>query len=107
MRRDKRLIAHLLPEKIDRVVFCSLSDMQNEIYSKILALPEYQLMLQYSSPCKCGNGLKSGQCHGSVTPEGVEVRTLLLGSVARLQKIANHPFLLLPNPNQIEEKQQK
>lgn len=32
---------------------------------------------------------------------------MLLGAVSRLQKLANHPFLLLLNPSQVVEKQEK
>lgn len=51
------------------MVFCPLAPLQQEAYDRILELPEFQLMLRYSDPCKCGSGFKSGQCHGGWTSD--------------------------------------
>jgi SNF2 family DNA or RNA helicase len=106
LRRDKSIIRDLLPGKEDTVVFCPLSPVwQSEIYQGVMQLPEFQLMVRYTETCRCGSGLHRGKCHGAFTDDGEEVRGLLLQSVSRLQKLANHPFLLLPDPKHPEERQ--
>ena len=47
LRRDKTIIRHLLPDKVDHVVFCPLSAVQNDAYLRLLNSPDYQLMCQY------------------------------------------------------------
>jgi SNF2 family DNA or RNA helicase len=51
LRRDKSLIAHTLPKKEDSILFCSMTPMQIDLYSKMLLLPEFQLLFDSVQKC--------------------------------------------------------
>lgn len=80
---------------------------QQRLYAALMKLPEVSLMVRYSELCHCGSGYHRGKCHGAYTPDGKEVRSFLLPTINRLQKLACHPLLLLPNPKHSEEKREK
>ena len=66
LRRKKEKIAHQLPKKKEMVVFCNLSELQIRTYKRILASPDFQLILRKDEPCDCGRaGMLRGKCcHG-------------------------------------------
>ncbi|WVW84909.1 hypothetical protein I302_106945 [Kwoniella bestiolae CBS 10118] len=80
LRRDKRLIAHELPEKRDMVVFCPLAEMQIFAYRNLIASEDIQFLLKRNDPCECGSGEK--------------VNEVLLKNLAACKKVANHFGLL-------------
>lgn len=50
----KELIADQLPRKIDRIVFCPLSEDQKRAYTRLLSHSEIQIILTHDEPCPCG-----------------------------------------------------
>jgi len=57
-----------LPRKRDNIVLCPLTDLQKDVYRRILALDSVKIMLTADDPCPCGErdseGLpyKRGSC---------------------------------------------
>ena len=43
-----------LTEKMQRVIFCELSDLQKRLYRHVLTLPDYHLLRTANTPCDCG-----------------------------------------------------
>ncbi|WWC70970.1 uncharacterized protein I206_104923 [Kwoniella pini CBS 10737] len=78
LRRDKKLIAHELPEKRDMVVFCPLAYMQIMAYQNLIASDDIQFLLRRNDKCECGSGQ-------------IEV---LLRNLSACKKVANHFGLL-------------
>ncbi|CAM9481984.1 unnamed protein product [Ectocarpus sp. 12 AP-2014] len=140
--RDKNMIRRtkdeelgdVLKGKSDTVVFCDLSEVQRELYQRVLSLPEFQLLARAKEPCNCGRSgrpTRARCCHK--TPDsrggggdGVDPRAVLfrrlhptlmecdkcpfccqLPAVSKLQKIANHPCLLQENIRDPEHKRQQ
>ncbi|KAF7544331.1 hypothetical protein G7Z17_g10037 [Cylindrodendrum hubeiense] len=102
LRRMKTLIAHQLPKKIDRVVFCPLTDLQRDAYENFLASYEIGVIRSISEPC-CG-GKKRGWCCGATLPDGNRWQNAVFPSMMVLQKLANHLTLLTPQTTDIEDK---
>nr|XP_019045400.1 hypothetical protein I302_05789 [Kwoniella bestiolae CBS 10118]OCF24330.1 hypothetical protein I302_05789 [Kwoniella bestiolae CBS 10118] len=94
LRRDKRLIAHELPEKRDMVVFCPLAEMQIFAYRNLIASEDIQFLLKRNDPCECGSGEKRIKCHHPTTSAGEKVNEVLLKNLAACKKVANHFGLL-------------
>ncbi|KAG6156941.1 hypothetical protein E4U46_006096 [Claviceps purpurea] len=105
LRRMKTLIAHQLPKKTDRVVFCPLSDMQRDAYKTFLASEQVQLLLDVAEICE--HGVKQGWCCRRTLPDGTPWPSLVFPSVLVLQKIANHLALLTPSTVDLDEKHAK
>jgi len=106
LRRMKSLIAHQLPKKSDKVVFCQLTDLQREGYENYLESDAVQTILTASEPCPCGSGSKRGWCCFRLLPNGKPWQALVFPAVITLQKIANHLTLLIPTSTDPNEKQQ-
>lgn len=71
LRRMKSLIAHQLPKKTDKVVFCPLTSVQRDAYERLLKSVEIQLILSSVKPCQCGSETKQGWCCGKNLPDGM------------------------------------
>ena len=69
LRRMKSLIAHQLPKKTDRVVFCPLTETQKAAYELFLDSDVAQLVRGSSQPCDCNSGKKAGWCCHTNLPE--------------------------------------
>ena len=69
LRRMKSLIAHQLPKKTDRVVFCPLSDIQKEAYERFLTSDIVELVRRSGEDCDCGKGAKRGWCCYAFLPD--------------------------------------
>ncbi|KKY19458.1 putative dna excision repair protein [Diplodia seriata] len=54
LRRMKSLIAHELPKKSDRVVFCPLTESQSEAYENYVSSDLVEYIQQSTDPCDCG-----------------------------------------------------
>ncbi|KAI1485842.1 P-loop containing nucleoside triphosphate hydrolase protein [Biscogniauxia mediterranea] len=96
LRRMKSLIADQLPKKKDRVVFCSLSNIQREAYENLLASPLVRFVLDAFDTCPCGSNNKKGWCCQKVNAEGESWRPMVFPIVMSLQKLSNHFNLLIP-----------
>ncbi|KAI5302180.1 hypothetical protein KEM55_001273, partial [Ascosphaera atra] len=62
LRRMKTLIAHQLPKKLDRAVFCPLTSMQADAYENLLESDVIDHIVNSTEPCLCGSGKKQGWC---------------------------------------------
>lgn len=104
LRRMKSLIAHQLPKKSDRVVFCPLSEIQREAYQNFTDSPLVQFVKSAYDDCDCGSPLKRGFCCYDKTEEGESWRALVFPCVMSLQKLSSHLTLLIPSHSEIKEK---
>ena len=67
LRRTKEEeLKDLLMEKHEYVVFCPMSLLQRRCYERVLASPDYQLLLRKDEPCDCGrtDTTRGKCCHG-------------------------------------------
>lgn len=104
LRRMKSLIAHQLPKKSDRVVFCPLSDMQREAYHNFVTSPLTALVKTAFDECNCGSDKKRGFCCYTETEDGESWKALVFPLVMSLQKLSSHLTLLIPAHSETLEK---
>lgn len=107
LRRMKTLIAHQLPQKSDRVVFCPLTDTQADAYENILNSDVVDYIKSSTEPCHCGSGKKAGWCCRQFVPSKGRWQTYVFPSIAILQKLSNHLATLIPQGTDSMEKQEK
>ncbi|KAJ3416864.1 hypothetical protein HDV05_008449 [Chytridiales sp. JEL 0842] len=111
IRRTKKLIAHQLPRKEDKVVFCPMTDRQKSVYRNILQSDDFQILIRKGEICDCEIGeerqLTRGECCYTVNSEGVPWRFTLLPCLNILQKVSNHLGLIMPDQNDPRDKQEK
>jgi DNA excision repair protein ERCC-6-like 2 len=105
LRRMKTLIAHQLPKKSDKVVFCPLSDIQREAYQNFINSDLVQCLRDISEECECDSGSKRGWCCGKTLDDGRSWREVVFPAVITLQKISNHVTLLVPSSSDLPDKQ--
>ncbi|XP_062592723.1 LOW QUALITY PROTEIN: DNA excision repair protein ERCC-6-like 2 [Saccostrea cucullata] len=98
LRRTKQLIADQLPQKDDNVVFCRLSDLQEQVYQFILEHPGLKHVMSMDDPCHCGSGEPRKYCCKQVMKE-VTVTGLQFIFMHLLLKVSNHAALLVENPH--------
>ncbi|KAG9519543.1 hypothetical protein E4T52_06397 [Aureobasidium sp. EXF-3400] len=106
-RRMKSLIAHQLPKKTDRVVFCPLSDAQSEAYMNLVDSDKIDYIRRSSDPCDCSSGKKRGWCCYMEIPGRGKWQHHVFPMLMTLQKLANHLALLCPQSKDSEEMQHK
>lgn len=112
LRRMKSLIAHQLPKKSDRVVFCPLTDYQSLAYRNYLESDECQMVRRSAEPCECGaigpdgRPAKRGSCCFERLPDGRRWEALIFPAIMTMQKISNHTTLLLPKDEDSREKRE-
>ncbi|XP_066500418.1 DNA excision repair protein ERCC-6-like 2 [Hoplias malabaricus] len=94
LRRTKVLISDQLPQKNDRVVYCSLTDFQQSVYQAVLDTDDVMLLLQSSEKCRCGSGHSRRKCCYKYNSDGAPIRHLYFSYLAILRKVANHVALL-------------
>ncbi|KAK9413108.1 putative P-loop containing nucleoside triphosphate hydrolase protein [Seiridium unicorne] len=104
LRRMKSLIAHQLPKKSDRVVFCPLSDMQNLAYQNFVNSPLCAMVKNAFIDCDCDSGNKRGWCCYTKTPAGEPWKALVFPMVMSLQKLSSHLTLLIPAHSETMDK---
>ena len=107
LRRMKTLIAHQLPKKSDRVVFCPLTETQAGAYQNCLDSEDIEIIKASGDLCDCGSGEKAGICCRTHTSGGVRWQALIFPAIANLQRIANHLGLLIPQSSDPHDKQSK
>ncbi|KAI1389993.1 P-loop containing nucleoside triphosphate hydrolase protein [Hypoxylon trugodes] len=107
LRRMKSLIAHQLPKKTDRVVFCPLSDIQREAYENILGSDIANFVRTAFDFCPCGSKKKRGSCCYAVNAEGESWKSLVFPTVIALQKLSNHFNLIIPQSSDILDKHKR
>jgi hypothetical protein len=102
----KSLIAHQLPKKSDKVVFCPLTDLQKEAYENYLSGEAITFINSASEPCLCRSGRKRGWCCFTHLENGKPWQALVFPAMMTLQKIANNLTLLIPPSTDTKEKQE-
>ncbi|KAI1911371.1 hypothetical protein LOZ61_003894 [Ophidiomyces ophidiicola] len=107
LRRMKTLIADQLPKKSDRVVFCPLTETQADAYENLLNSDIVEYIRTSSDPCPCGSGKKSGWCCHKKVPNGGPWQSYVFPAISNLQKLSNHLAILIPQPTDPNEKQDK
>jgi len=107
LRRMKSLIAHQLPKKSDRVVFCPLTDTQTDAYENLLEGDVINYIKTSSDLCPCASGKKSGWCCQATLPNGEKWQSYVFPAIFNLQKISNHLASLIPQGTDPKEKQDK
>ncbi|TDZ15825.1 Switch 2 [Colletotrichum orbiculare MAFF 240422] len=107
LRRMKTLIAHQLPKKSDRVVFCPLTDSQQEAYKNFISRPDVELLRTLSDPCECGSGARRGWCCNRLLEDGTSWQSIIFPSMITLQKLSSHLTLLIPSGRDLEDKHKR
>ena len=107
LRRMKTLIAHQLPKKSDRVIFCPLTDTQADAYENLLEGDIIHYIKTSSDICLCGSKKKSGWCCNQFLPNGAKWQSYVFPAISNLQKLANHLAILIPQGTDPKEKQDK
>lgn len=101
LRRLKTLLAHQLPKKTDRVVFCPLSDMQHRAYKNLLDSPECEYLRGITDPCdQCDSNQTKGACHYKKFRGGKSWQSMVFPTLVALQKMSGHLSLLIPAANE-------
>ncbi|KAI1204642.1 P-loop containing nucleoside triphosphate hydrolase protein [Annulohypoxylon truncatum] len=107
LRRMKSLIAHQLPKKSDRVVFCPLSDLQREAYENILGSDVADFVRSAFDFCPCGSKTKRGWCCFKVNADGESWKSQVFPIIISLQKLSNHFNLIVPQNSDIPDKHKR
>jgi len=107
IRRMKTLIAHQLPKKTDKVVFCPLTPAQEDAYENLMAWEVVESIRRAGEMCKCNSGKKRGWCCHQYVLNRVKWQSIVFPMLATCQKLANHLALLIPNGTDQKEKQEK
>lgn len=110
----KSLIAHQLPKKTDRVVFCPLTELQRNAYETYLDSDIVEMVKMAHDYCECGAKTKAGLpktrgtcCYATLPNSDTTWKALVFPIIITLQKLSNHLALLIPNAEDVPEKQQR
>ena len=107
LRRMKTLIAHQLPKKSDRVVFCSMTATQNDAYENLIESEAVRYIKAAIQDCHCGSGKRGGWCCMERLEDGTHWRAHVFPYITHLMKICNHLAVLIPQSNDAQEQQSK
>ncbi|KAH0543571.1 hypothetical protein FGG08_002132 [Glutinoglossum americanum] len=108
LRRMKTLIAHQLPKKSDKVVFCPLTETQRDAYELFVDSDIVQYIKTSGEPCDCGSKKKRGWCCYTTLPSSERRwQEFVFPAISNLQKLSNHLAILIPQGSDLPEKQAK
>lgn len=107
LRRMKSLIAHQLPKKSDRVVFCPLTSDQADAYETYVDSEIVTAIRRASEECDCGSKKKCGWCCYAILSNGERWQVYVFPAMQTLQKLSNHLALLIPQASGTKEQQEK
>jgi SNF2 family DNA or RNA helicase len=110
LRRMKTLIAHQLPKKSDRIIFCQLTETQIEAYSNFLESDRCEFIRTAREDCDCGSTptKKRGWCcYQQVPGQDEKWSNYMFPCMITLTKLANHMGLIVPQSSDNAEKQSK
>ncbi|PVH84515.1 DNA excision repair protein-like protein [Cadophora sp. DSE1049] len=108
LRRMKSLIAHQLPKKTDKVVFCPMTSLQKEAYERFLDSPLVETVRTSGEYCDCGSEKKRGWCcYGTIPGSNTSWRAMVFPVITTLQKLSNHLAILLPRADDSPEKRER
>ncbi|TGZ80672.1 hypothetical protein EX30DRAFT_331845 [Ascodesmis nigricans] len=100
LRRMKTLIAHQLPKKTDKVVFCPLTDLQREAYEVFLGGSMVKMIRDGEQRCDCGSGKKRRVCHYKTDSRGRTPQELVFPAILWMQKLSNHLANWIPTKDE-------
>jgi SNF2 family DNA or RNA helicase len=107
LRRTKALIAHQLPKKSDRVVFCPLTETQVEAYQNFTDSELVHAIRDSGNPCYCGSGKKQGWCCMQKIEDFGDWRLHVFPALVTVQKLSNHVALMVPSGEADPERHDK
>ncbi|KAJ3029664.1 UNVERIFIED_CONTAM: hypothetical protein HDU68_011471 [Siphonaria sp. JEL0065] len=128
LRRTKSLIAHQLPKKEDKIVFCPMSTSQKLAYANLLKSDDFQLLIRKDELCDCEaaqlsvvelrlstlkqanrnrNRLEDLILHLRVASVVIRGIHTVLPALVTLQKVSNHIALIMPDQGDPKDKQKK
>jgi SNF2 family DNA or RNA helicase len=108
LRRMKTLIAHQLPKKSDRIIFCQLTETQADAYRDFLDSDRCDFIQTAREDCDCGSGKKRGWCCYIKVPDSDENwANFVFPCMSTLMKLANHLALIVPQSSDPAEKKAK
>ncbi|KAF2032897.1 hypothetical protein EK21DRAFT_109649 [Setomelanomma holmii] len=108
LRRMKTLIAHQLPKKSDRIIFCQLTETQADAYRAFLESDRCDFIRTAREDCDCGSAKKRGWCCYMEVPGQEEPwNAYIFPCMITLQKLASHIALIVPPSSEPKEKQAK
>jgi superfamily II DNA or RNA helicase len=108
LRRMKTLIAHQLPKKSDRIIFCQLTETQADAYRDYLECDRAESIRTAREDCDCGSGKKRGWCcHSKIPGDDQPWNSFIFPCMITLQKLANHLALIVPMSTENQDKQNK
>ncbi|CZT44138.1 related to DNA repair protein RAD26 [Rhynchosporium secalis] len=110
LRRMKSLIAHQLPKKTDKVVFCPLTSLQKQAYAYFLESPLVETVRNSADECDCGkpgNPKRGWCCYTTIPGSDTSWRAVVFPAISILQKLSNHLAILIPNPIDPPEKRER
>ncbi|KAI9370446.1 P-loop containing nucleoside triphosphate hydrolase protein [Aspergillus egyptiacus] len=107
LRRTKALLADQLPKKVDRVVFCPLTETQAEAYENLTDSDIISYIKSSTELCDCGSKKKAGWCCYQYLPSGARWQHYVFPAMQVLQKLSNHLAILIPQGADSFEKQEK
>ena len=108
LRRMKSLIAHQLPKKTDKVVFCALSDIQKDAYERFLDSEMVDFLRTAFDECDCGSDKsRGGCCYKTIPDSDTSWKALVFPIIMTLQKLSNHLALMIPQTTDPREKQER
>ncbi|KAK0116904.1 hypothetical protein ONS96_012750 [Cadophora gregata f. sp. sojae] len=108
LRRMKSLIAHQLPKKTDKVVFCPMTSLQKEAYERFLESSLVETVRTSGDVCDCGSEKKRGWCcYGTIPGSDTSWRAMVFPVIITLQKLSNHLAILLPRADDPPEKRER
>ena len=97
LRRMKTLIAHQLPKKSDKVVFCPLTETQKEAYMNFTESDVVRLIRDASDPCSCGSGKNRRSCCHKADALGRKINELVFPAIMWTLKLSNHLANWIPD----------
>lgn len=104
LRRTKALIAHQLPKKTDKVVFCPLTRLQITAYDNLMSSEEMVFLRDSKKPCDCGSEQPRSLCCHAESPSGKSFPELLFPYLHYLRNLSNHMALCLPKTGDLDYK---
>ncbi|KDO33556.1 hypothetical protein SPRG_01594 [Saprolegnia parasitica CBS 223.65] len=118
LRRDKSIHPDFTRiQKFDKIVFCELTPLQRAVYDRVIASPDFQVLIRGDDLCDCGRKKTRRRCcyvSGGVLwqkhhPDDEACQAcpacIQFPCIAQLLKLSNHLDLLRVNPRDPDDVQ--
>ncbi|GAA5973582.1 hypothetical protein JCM11641_007134 [Rhodosporidiobolus odoratus] len=107
LRRTKDSVKLQLPKKTDNVVLCPLTELQKEVYRRLISLKDVEVMLTADDPCPCGERDEDGLRYKRGSCCEQNWTKLIFKYITLLQKVSNHLGLIYPDKEEKEKSPEK